>query len=57
MKNLLFFFSQIFIFYFRHLSSEKSRLEQEMEKLLEANIELATESKRLLGKNHKIKNN
>jgi hypothetical protein len=33
----------------RHLSSEKSRLEQEMEKLLEANIELATESKKLLG--------
>jgi hypothetical protein len=46
----------MFIFYFRHLSSEKSRLEVEMEKLLEANIELATESKRLLGKNHKIKN-
>ena len=33
----------------RKLSAEKHQLELEMEKLLEANVELATESKKLLG--------
>lgn len=36
----------------RKLSSEKHDLELEMEKLLEANVELATESKKLLGNLH-----
>ena len=34
----------------RKLSCSKTELEEEMQRLLQANVELATESKKLLGK-------